>query len=62
MTDEEFFTTMGSLRDHANRRRQESLTAADVEMFKRWDALFGRLDTVLLQRATEKSLKELQGN
>ena len=53
---------MGSLRDHANRRRQESLTAADVEMFKRWDALFGRLDTVLLQRATEKSLKELQGN
>ena len=40
MTDEEFFTTMDLLCEHAKLRRQESLTAANVERFKNWDWLF----------------------
>jgi hypothetical protein len=50
MSDEEFFTAMDLLREHA-KRRQESLTSADVERFKNWDWLFGQLDSVLLRRA-----------
>ena len=62
MTDEEFFTAMDLLREHAKLRRQESLTSADVERFKDWDWLFGQLDSVLLRRAMDQNLKKLKGN
>jgi hypothetical protein len=42
----EFFTTIDTVQ-HAKLRRQESLTAAEVERFKNWDWLFGQLDNVL---------------
>jgi hypothetical protein len=62
MTDEEFFGTMELLREHAKLRRQESLTAANVERFKNWDWLFGQLDSVLLRREMDQNLKKLTGN
>jgi hypothetical protein len=62
MTDDEFFTTVDSLSEHAKVRRQESLAAADVERFKDWDRLLGQLDTMLLRRVTEQNLRKLQGN
>jgi hypothetical protein len=63
MTDEEFFTAMELLREHAKLRRQEGLTSADVERFKNWDWLFVQLDGALLRRATDQNLKRLlKGN
>jgi hypothetical protein len=47
MTDDEFFANVTALRDPASLRRQESLTAADVERFKEWDSFFGQLNWVL---------------
>ena len=61
MTDEAFYATVNTLREHASLRRQESLNAADVEQFKRWDHLFGQFDMLLLQRATALRLKQLSG-
>jgi hypothetical protein len=60
MTDEEFFKTIETLRDHAKLRRQESLTAADVEKFKKWDNLFGEFHTLLLRRETALHLKGMK--
>ena len=50
MTDEEFFAAMARLREHARSRRQQSLTAADVEQLKELDWLFERFDIPLLRR------------
>ena len=60
MTDEEFFKTIETLRDHAKLRRQESLTAADVDKFKEWDGLFGEFHMLLLRRETALHLKGLK--
>jgi hypothetical protein len=52
MTDDEFFKNIEALVDHASVRRQEALTAADVDSFKAWDSLFGRFQTIELRRET----------
>ena len=62
MTDDEFFANVTALRDHASLRRQESLTAADVERFKEWDSFFGQLNWVLLGRNTTLHLRGIPGD
>ena len=62
MTDDEFFANVTSLRDYASLRRQESLTAADVERFKEWDSFFGQFNWVLLRRNTTLRLKGIPGS
>ena len=57
MTDEEFYSTLDALCEHAQLRRQEGLTAANVEQFKQWDAMLGRLDMIRLQRESAEQLK-----
>ncbi len=44
MTDEEFFTTLTALRDHAKTRRREEFSAGkNEEEFGEWDSLYSTL-------------------
>jgi hypothetical protein len=57
MTDKEFFAALDRLLDHAGARRQESLSAANVEDFKEWDSFHTQINSLLLG----ERLKQLQG-
>jgi hypothetical protein len=56
MTDEEFFTTLTALRDHAKTRRLEAF-GTDEEKYGEWSSLYTDLDGVLMRRKMDRTLK-----